>query len=190
MTEGSHVVILVLPSLRLAEAAAMEVHAATTEGRFRTEAMAIVERRGSQLRFHHPGASAPLTSFAGGALLGGLGGLVFGAVLAPALVVGGAAAAVTALSERSISKDELRTVGEALGDGQAALFVLADRTGAGIVADETLSATSRVWVFELHPEDRAALADVAHQLTEDLAAGSGRSGDGVGPPDDRWPRTY
>jgi uncharacterized membrane protein len=157
------VVVLLLPDLRTARGAADAVHEATVEGRFAAEDVVIVEHEHGRVRLHHGTASRPLTSFAGGALLGGLAGLLVGSVVAPALLLGSAAAVITKLSDRSIPKPAIEALGEALREGQVALLVLTDTSSARMIADETF-ANSTVSVFELHPEDAASVAAVADEI--------------------------
>ncbi len=163
----SSVVVLLLPDVATARRAADDIHAASSEGRFAAHDMVIVENVGGRMRLHHASAHKPLTSFAGGALLGGLCGVVFGTVVAPALLVGSAAAAATALTERSIPRPALEQIGAALTGGHAALFVLTDPNSAQMIRDETF-ANSTVPAFDLHPDDETAVAEVADEVVAAL----------------------
>lgn len=162
------VVVMVLSDRATAEKAALDVRAAATEGRFDVADVVVATHDDGKVQIHHMTPNGPITSFIGGALLGGLAGVVLGAVLVPALAVGSVAAIVTDLSERSIPKEAMESIGAALRDGKAALFVLTDPSSARIIQGET-EANSDLTVYGLHPADSQAVAAAADDIARELA---------------------
>lgn len=167
--EPTTIVLLLLPDLTTAKRAAHDLSDADADGRFHVEDWVVAEHRDGQVHLHRRAADRPLTGFAGGALLGGVAGLLLGAVVAPALIMGAMGATAAALTERGLPKQALDQVAVALGDGQAALFVLTDENSARIISAETF-ANSTVATWELHPDDAAAVAEVAAEVAETVEA--------------------
>lgn len=167
--EPTTIVLLLLPDVATARRAAHDLREADAEGRLHAEDWLIVEHRNGKLHLHRRAATRPATGFAGGALLGGVAGLLLGAVVAPALIVGTLGAVAASLTERGLPKDVVEQVGAALGDGQAALFVLADANSARIIGAETF-ANSTVATWELHPDDAAAVTEVAAEVAATVEA--------------------
>jgi uncharacterized membrane protein len=167
-TTPNTVVVMVLPDLATAKQAGHDVRAAVSEGRFAAADVVVATHGDGKVHLHHVTPSGTLMSFTGGAVLGGLAGLVVGSVLVPALALGSAAAVMTKLSDHTIPKESMETVGAALTEGRAALFVLTDPSSARIIEDETQDA-SDIAVYGLHPSDSQALADVADDIARALA---------------------
>ena len=138
------VVVMVLPDLAAARQAGHDVRSAVGEGRFAASDVVIATHENGKVHLHHVTPNGTLMSFTGGAVLGGLAGLVVGSVLVPALALGSAAAVITKLSEHSVPKESMETLGAALTDGKAALFVLTDPSSARIIEDETQAASDIV----------------------------------------------
>jgi uncharacterized membrane protein len=160
---ASTVVVLVLADPATASRAAHDLQDAADSGRFRADDWVVVEHHDGRVRRHHRSSSRPAAGFVGGALLGGVAGLMVGAVVAPAIVVGSAAAVLTKLTERGIPRADMERIGGALRDGQAALFVLTDANSADLIRRETFAA-STVDTYQLHPDDAAAVAEVADEI--------------------------
>ncbi len=162
-TEPNELVVLVLPSLVVAEGAAERLRAAVYEGRFRASDWVIAEHVDGKVRLHHRKESGAARGFGEGALLGGIAGLLIGSVLAPALIVGAVGAAVVSLHRGGIPKEAMEEIGAAVADGEAALFVLTDANSARIITRETFAAGT-VRTFTIAATDAAAVNNAAGEI--------------------------
>jgi uncharacterized membrane protein len=163
------VVVLVLRDAATAIRAGNDIGEAVGQGRFDVSDWLVVENAGGKLKLHRRMEESPATGFAGGAILGALAGLAFGAVVVPALIAGTAAGVAAARNDHGFPRSAIEAIGGALHRGEAALLVLADANSAGMIHQETFQA-STLQVFELDVRDPDAVASLAAELGQAYGA--------------------
>lgn len=124
----SDLIAIAYDDLDAAESAMSTIDRLRKEHVVELEDAVLVEQRedgGIKLHQTHPMA---LTGAAGGALWGGLIGLIFMVPLLGMLIGGAAGAAGGAMTDYGIDDDFMREIGERIRPGGAAVFVLLHKT--------------------------------------------------------------
>jgi uncharacterized membrane protein len=122
------------------------------------EDMVIVEHRGDgKIKLHQPSLAG--VGAAGGALWGGLIGLIFLMPLFGAAVGAASGAAAGALTDRGIDDKFMKELGDKLPTGGAAVFVLVREATADKVVPEISKFGGHVIQSSLSNEQEAALQE-------------------------------
>jgi uncharacterized membrane protein len=122
------------------------------------EDMVIVEHRpGGKMKLHQPSMAG--TGAAGGALWGGLIGLIFLVPLVGMAIGAASGAAAGAMSDYGVDDDFMKDLGQKLPEGGAAVFVLVREATRDKVVPEVSKYGGQVIQSSLSNEQEAALQD-------------------------------
>jgi uncharacterized membrane protein len=120
----SNLIAVAYPDVDTARSVAAELGQLTKEKSIVLEDMVVVERRpDGKVKLHQAG-NMTAAGAAGGALWGGLIGLIFLAPLLGMAIGAASGAAAGALTDAGVDDNFMKTLGERLDDGGAALVVL------------------------------------------------------------------
>jgi uncharacterized membrane protein len=121
------------------------------------DAVIVEHRPGRKMKLHQPSLAG--IGAAGGALWGGLIGLIFLMPLFGAAIGAASGAAAGALSDRGIDDDFMKELGQKLPEGGAATFVLVRQATADKVVPEVAKYGGEVIQTSLSNEQETALQE-------------------------------
>jgi uncharacterized membrane protein len=121
------------------------------------DAVIVEHRPGSKMKLHQPSLAG--VGAAGGALWGGLIGLIFLMPLFGMAIGAASGAAAGALSDHGIDDDFMKELGEKLPEGGAAIFVLVREATRDKVVPEIAKYGGQVIQTSLSNEQEAALQE-------------------------------
>jgi uncharacterized membrane protein len=121
------------------------------------DAVIVEHRPGGKMKLHQPSLAG--IGAAGGALWGGLIGLIFLMPLFGAAIGAASGAAAGALSDRGIDDDFMKELGQKLPEGGAATFVLVRQATADKVVPEVAKYGGEVIQTSLSNEQETALQE-------------------------------
>ena len=121
------------------------------------EDVVIVENRSGKIKLHQPSLAG--IGATGGALWGGLIGLIFFVPLLGLAVGAASGAAAGALSDHGIDDNFMKELGDKLPEGGAAVFVLVREATADKVVPEVAKFGGHVIQSSLSNEQEAALQE-------------------------------
>jgi uncharacterized membrane protein len=121
------------------------------------DAVIVEHRPGGKMKLHQPSLAG--IGAAGGALWGGLIGLIFLMPLFGAAIGAASGAAAGALSDRGIDDDFMKELGQKLPEGGAATFVLVREATADKVVPEVAKYGGEVIQTSLSNEQETALQE-------------------------------
>jgi uncharacterized membrane protein len=161
----STLVAIAYPDTATADAVRAELVQATKEHLITLEDAVVVEHRADGKIKLHQGMSLTGVGAAGGAMWGGLIGLLFLAPLIGMAVGAAAGAAGGKMADAGVDDQFMKTLAAKLPAGGAALIALGDTSGTGKVLDRVSKYGGEVIQTSLSTEDeerlRAAIAEPA-----------------------------
>jgi uncharacterized membrane protein len=154
----SDLVAVAYPDVATAREVASNIGEAQKAHLVELEDLVIVERRGDgKIKLHQPSMAG--IGAAGGALWGGLIGLIFFVPLLGLAVGAASGAAAGALSDHGIDDNFMKELGDKLPEGGAAVFVLVREATADKVVPEVAKFGGHVIQSSLSNEQEAALQE-------------------------------